>query len=1089
MSVTNNKEEKIIGGTVHCRSFIYENNAWDDFGGGKRGGDAGDCELNWQNPSLMYYQNNEFLVRKMDTIEDTIYDVEDWFIGMKYELNPNDPGIVYCGRKGKLLIYHDEKDSLEIKMIPQETGSAGALGINNRNDIYMAAFQGLKYNLENRFLKSSDNGNTWTDLCKNPITNANNETTELRLALNYKMIMDILFNPDNPDELWISGGGISVDGSDKSSKLNYPGKYRVMHSMDGGENWEDYSEGLTALPVAALEYQLGSNNRIFAGTEAGVFYREPGMQQWEPFTEGLPIGLISDLDYEPCSGYLYACIDSRGIWKTPLNFETENIEITGETNWDYTKRVTSDIIIEEGAKLNISGDIFIPEGKRIIVKPGGHLVLEGGKISNTCGGMWHGIEVLGNPVYGPDPLIQGFVELKNKATLENAEFGIYAHKMVFENEEWKYQPGFEGGMIQAENSKFVNNKNALCLMKAKDDNANYLHNCLFETNNNYIGEQNPESFISLEDVQGFEIYNCTFVNKSENDHLHTGISALNSRFYVYGKNISSAEPGRFENLDYGIYAIDYDQTRLPDIRNNLFINNYRGVYLKGYTESIIQANHFYLTQKAETKSYGVYLDESYDFFVEENLFVGDSSSSQTGIGIIVNHSGNKTNEIKLNHFSKLEYGINVQGINRNQEFPNRGLVLKCNAFEGCLFSQTILPENIYDIKPNDGMAMSQGFVSDSISDFTGNIFVNTENLQFNLYNEANYFDYSIPESSQYSFTPQELTNHTINISTENMYNAWDFENACIPTVFPQSNEEIQDVWEKYEHADSMALNYFKIYATKKDNGNTLLLNHKIQNCSKTKAAEIFAELYRISPWLSQSVLINIIENPLFTHSMVREIMVANQDASKYPIIMKTLRENRSNMPEYMLGQILESRKNKSSKQLLEAEMAWWEHESNKAYNLIAIYYTNYPDSLYPQNKTFIPPYGLEYENFNSMDYKNEFREDEMEKYGEQVLFPNLENTQQNMENYHNLLLSRPDEALKVFPNPAYNVITIDYILPPNEPGFIEIMNATGQKIILVETTDQGHTTIITEDWVSGIYFVSLCSKGNKIKNAKFIIAR
>lgn len=69
------------------------------------------------------------------------------------------------------------------------------------------------------------------------------------------------------------------------------------------------------------------------------------------------------------------------------------IIITEDTHWIGDKDLSRDIIIEDGTTMTISCRISMAESAKIIVKKGGHLILDGVRLHNDCGQKWGGIEV------------------------------------------------------------------------------------------------------------------------------------------------------------------------------------------------------------------------------------------------------------------------------------------------------------------------------------------------------------------------------------------------------------------------------------------------------------------------------------------------------------------------------------------------------------------------------------------------------------------------------------------------------------------------------------------------------------------------
>jgi hypothetical protein len=89
------------------------------------------------------------------------------------------------------------------------------------------------------------------------------------------------------------------------------------------------------------------------------------------------------------------------------------IAIRDSIHWKAAKDFGSDIRIESGGVLRLSCRLSLPTGAKIIVAPGGRLILDGCRIHNACGGTWEGIEI---QKQGRE---QGRVELLRDPLIEN----------------------------------------------------------------------------------------------------------------------------------------------------------------------------------------------------------------------------------------------------------------------------------------------------------------------------------------------------------------------------------------------------------------------------------------------------------------------------------------------------------------------------------------------------------------------------------------------------------------------------------------------------------------------------------------------
>ncbi|MBQ3594647.1 MAG: S8 family serine peptidase, partial [Bacteroidales bacterium] len=171
-----------------------------------------------------------------------------------------------------------------------------------------------------------------------------------------------------------------------------------------------------------------------------------------------------------------------------------NLYITENTTLNNNNHfLVFDAVIEKDVTLTITGDVYCSDMASIKIKPGGKLIIDGGLLTSVCyTKKWQGIEV-----WGVDTLHQfivdgryqqGYLELKNGATIENAICAV---------ELW--QPGnyhSEGGIIHATDAVFRNNAKAVHAINYTNyvpTNGNgssynsWFKNCEFIVDSDYIG--------------------------------------------------------------------------------------------------------------------------------------------------------------------------------------------------------------------------------------------------------------------------------------------------------------------------------------------------------------------------------------------------------------------------------------------------------------------------------------------------------------------------------------------------------------------------------------------------------------------------
>lgn len=81
-----------------------------------------------------------------------------------------------------------------------------------------------------------------------------------------------------------------------------------------------------------------------------------------------------------------------------------------------------------------------------------------------------------------------------------------------------------------------------------------------------------------------------------------------------------------------------------------------------------------------------------------------------------------------------------------------------------------------------------------------------------------------------------------------------------------------------------------------------------------------------------------------------------------------------------------------------------------------------------------------------------------------------------------------DYSINVFPNPATDIITVDYDLDANENGSFEILNLVGNKVYSQNLDgNDGSVEVSVKSFASGIYFYVLKNKGEVLTTRKMVV--
>lgn len=392
--------------------------------------------------------------------------------------------------------------------------------------------------------------------------------------------------------------------------------------------------------------------------------------------------------------------------------------------WNYSVYLKGNLRITPTTTLVIKCLVGMPADGKIIVENGAKLVVDEGYITNMCGELWHGIEVWGvgssyahpsvSAIYGdtyPTHLTQhhGVVYIKDGSTIEFARNAITTSKSDdFGN------AAYRGGIIVAHGANFFNCKRSAEFMQfdyspaqTDDDNISEFYRCNFEVNDNYPCSETFNAHITMWDVDGLDIIGCAFKDlRNTCTNSGEGIYSIDATYTVASDLCGGAIPcdehiTTFERLVRAIHA-ENANSRPRDIvvSDVIFTNNYRGILFSNVDHSLVMNNTFEVQDQMSLNCYGMYLEDSKNYHIENNNFTTygsyDGSSPYNG-GIYVVNNSNAITEIYRNNFEDLEAGIRVQN-------NNSALQIKCNAF-----NNEIDKHDIY--VTNTGNLGTQGYCS------------------------------------------------------------------------------------------------------------------------------------------------------------------------------------------------------------------------------------------------------------------------------------------------------------------------------------------------------------------------------------------
>jgi len=111
------------------------------------------------------------------------------------------------------------------------------------------------------------------------------------------------------------------------------------------------------------------------------------------------------------------------VFPTPLSGDTLWIFPGQIVTWDKPASINETYIrIDSGALLTVTDTAWLMPGAKIIVMPGGRMVIDNGMLTGFC--TWQGIEVWGDPEATQIPANQGWLSISNGGARGKCKFVV-----------------------------------------------------------------------------------------------------------------------------------------------------------------------------------------------------------------------------------------------------------------------------------------------------------------------------------------------------------------------------------------------------------------------------------------------------------------------------------------------------------------------------------------------------------------------------------------------------------------------------------------------------------------------------------------
>ena len=637
---------------------------------------------------------------------------------------------------------------------------------------------------------------------------------------------------------------------------------------------------------------------------------------------------------------------NNAVYEIPCSYNVVPLEITGTQVWNDDRHVNRDVVVNNGAHLTIKSELRFSEDSRIIVKPGGRLILDGCRLTNACSDeLWQGIEVWGNRSTHQYEINgsfgQGYVEMRNGATIENAVCAL----ALWRPNHWSYT----GGIVHATDAVFRNNQRSVHALyyknqsyingKETDYNA-WFNRCQFIVDENYLGDEDHvfHKHVDLDHVRGFKFRTCDFSVTAPSSNISywtSGIAGNEAGFSVSGmcsnNNIypcPSYDNSTFSGFLSAISAVN-DGTRTPPtitVTRSSFNNNDFGIYVSNLSNTSVRFCDFNVKRHDNWLcGAGIFLENVLNYSVEENALAKTNTFNGEGYGVVIKNCAVQS-KVYRNQFENLYCGNLAWGRNILMKSSNNyiGLEYGCNTNTGNAIDFYVLGENgVFS-----GIQSSQGSsLAAARNTFSAN--------GYHFYNDGDhritYYYYNVAGFEDER--PLSYNEDKVQIDSTNLTDGCpsNFGNGVDPKSLVLTPAEKYQREQEYYEAYTAYNGLKAVYDSRMDGGNTNNMLYNIAMATPSDMWALRAQLLGASPYLSGEVLTDVSDrDDVFTESVLFEILLSNPEELKKDSLMDHLRNKTNPLPEYMMNILDQVANGATARSVMETRMAAYRGEYTRA---------------------------------------------------------------------------------------------------------------------------------------------------------------
>jgi hypothetical protein len=160
----------------------------------------------------------------------------------------------------------------------------------------------------------------------NVLLNNAGTTTNITGPIPARYVGRVAIDPTNANVAYVSLNGYGLGTGEHV--------WKTTNLLGASVTWTVAGTGIPDVPVNSFAIDPANTQRVFAGTDIGVFRSDNGGTSWTPFNDGLPRVPVFGMEFHPLHRVLRVATHGRGFYEYAFTGQKAPFDFDGDTKTD-----------------------------------------------------------------------------------------------------------------------------------------------------------------------------------------------------------------------------------------------------------------------------------------------------------------------------------------------------------------------------------------------------------------------------------------------------------------------------------------------------------------------------------------------------------------------------------------------------------------------------------------------------------------------------------------------------------------------------------------------------------------------------------